>query len=103
MASTAIKANSNDFLATQSRQATIINAMINLANTQQTVFQTMANAWYGGSGAAFRAGMVELQREVNAGIFMIKTLNNQTTASHTMFLQADKDAANVVAKLQTKK
>lgn len=103
MASSQIKSDSNAFLTTKAKQDTIITAMKNLADKQQSFFLQMANAWLGGSGAAFRAGITELEKETAAGIFMIQTLNNQTTAAHSLFLQADRDAANQVGKLTGRK
>ncbi|MCL2881667.1 MAG: WXG100 family type VII secretion target [Coriobacteriia bacterium] len=95
-----IKADNNAFLATKSKQQATINVLMNLSNTQTQFLNQLGDAWKGDSGTIFHAAIAEISREMESGIFMIQTLNNQTTAAHSLFLQADAFLANALGNPQ---
>jgi len=85
----AIKINEAGFLHAIQEQKTAIEAMRSLYEELDQSFYDLLESWQGRARSAFGELAQELTCEALMGIFMLTSLNKQTTSSLDSFMKED--------------
>lgn len=92
--SRSIRVTDSSFANARSAQQRGIDRLFDLSDRQDAILNRLADSWTGTGRPDYNQAIREVRRQTLTGIFMLRTLSNQTNRTRLRFREADQSLAN---------